>query len=326
MITRRQFGVTAGAAAASVYSAHVLAQTLETARIIVGFAPGGTTDTIARRLAESIRERYARTVTVENRPGAGGQIAVNTVKNANPDGQTILITPMSMMVVYPHIYRTLQYDPVADFAPVSMAATFDHAFAVGPAVHPSVQTVPEFLIWAKSNPSQQNFGSPAAGSVPHFLGELLGRSASMNLKHVPFPGTQPAVLSMLGGHIPAVSGPVGEFLQQTAAGRIRIIGTSGARRNRFAPNVPTYAEQGIQGVTTSEWFAAYMPVRTPADVVQRANAAIQAALGTQPVVDGFAAMGLEVSPTTGAVLAQRQKADTDRWAPIIRQIGFTADS
>ena len=299
---------------------------LDTVRIITGFPPGGTSDTICRRVAAKLAPGYGRNVVVENRTGAGGQIAVQSVRTMAPDGATILQTPMSPLGVYPHIYRKLPYDPVADLTPVTLGCTFDFGFAVGPAVPASVRNIAEFLAWCKANPAQANFGSPAAGSVPHFIGVLLGRSASVDLKHVPYRGTQPAILEMIGGQIQAVSGPIGEFTQHVAAGKCRLLAATGATRSRFAPDTPTLVEQGLRDMAFSEWFGFYLPGKAPADVVQRANTAMRAALADKETVDGLAVMGLEAKSSTSAELAALLKADTDRWGPIVKAIGFTAES
>ncbi|MEN9419029.1 MAG: hypothetical protein RI988_2649 [Pseudomonadota bacterium] len=298
----------------------------ETVRIITGFPPGGTSDTICRRVAAKLAPGYGRSVVVENRTGAGGQIAIQGVRTMAPDGTTILQTPMSMLGIYPHIYRRLPYDPVADLTPVTLGCTFDFGFAVGPAVPTSVRNIAEFLAWCKANPAQANFGSPAAGSVPHFIGALLGRNAGVELKHVPYRGTQPAILEMIGGQLPAVSGPIGEFTQHVAAGKCRLLAATGATRSRFAPDTPTMVEQGLRDMAFSEWFGFYLPGKAPADVVQRANAALRAALADKETVDGLAAMGLEAKSSTPAELAALLKADTERWGPIVKAIGFTAES
>jgi tripartite-type tricarboxylate transporter receptor subunit TctC len=295
-------------------------------RIITGFPPGGTSDTICRRVASKLAPGYGTSVVVENRAGAGGQIAIQGMKQLPPDGTAILQTPMSMLGIYPHIYKKLQYDPVADVTPVSLGATFDFGFAVGPAVPASVRNINEFLAWCKANPAQANFGSPAAGSVPHFIGVLIGRSAGVDLKHVPYRGTQPAILEMIGGQIQAVSGPVGEFTQHVAAGKIRLLATSGAQRNKFAPNVPTLVEQGLKDMAYNEWFGFYLPAKPAAEVLQRANAALRAALAEKEVVEGLEVMGLEAKSSTPAELATMLKADTERWGPVVKAIGFTADS
>jgi len=299
---------------------------LDTVRIITGFPPGGTSDTICRRVAAKLAPGYGRNVVVENRTGAGGQIAVQSVRTMAPDGTTILQTPMSPLGVYPHIYRKLPYDPVADLTPVTLGCTFDFGFAVGPAVPASVRNIAEFLAWCKANPAQANFGSPAAGSVPHFIGVLLGRSASVDLKHVPYRGTQPAILEMIGGQIQAVSGPIGEFTQHVAAGKCRLLASTGSTRSRFAPDTPTLVEQGLRDMAFSEWFGFYLPGKASADVVQRANTAMRAALADKETVDGLAVMGLEAKSSTPAELAALLKTDTDRWGPIVKAIGFTAES
>ena len=299
---------------------------LENVKLITGFPPGGTSDTICRRVAAKLTPGYARTAVVENRTGAGGQIAIQAVKAMAPDGSTILQTPMSMLGVYPHIYKKLAYDPVADLTPVTLGCTFDFGFAVGPAVPASVKSLADFLAWCKANPDKANFGSPAAGSVPHFIGALLGRNAGIDLKHVPYRGTQPAILDMIGGQVQAVSGPIGEFTQHVAASKCRLLAATGGARSKFAPDTPTMVEQGLRDMNFSEWFGFYLPGKAAADVVQRANTALRAALGDKETVDGLALMGLEAKSSTPGELAALLRADTERWGPIVKTIGFTAES
>ncbi len=317
---------TAAAALLSAIGTRAWAQTVDTLKIVTGFPPGGTSDTICRRVAERLAPGYARVAVVENKTGAGGQIAVQTVKAAPPDGSTVLQTPMSMLGVYPHIYKKLPYDPVADVLPVTPGCTFAFGSAVGPQVPASVRNVPEFLAWCKANPALANFGSPAAGSVPHFIGVLMGKQANVDLKHVPFRGTQPAILDMIGGQIAAVSGPIGEFTQHVVAGKCRLLAATGAKRSPFAPNTPTLVEQGLKDFAFEEWFGFYVPAKTPADVINRLNTAMRAALAAPETVNGLATMGLEARSSTPAELAARLKADTDRWGPLVKTIGFTADS
>ena len=329
---RRTFVRAAGAASALAalgLSGRAGAQgaTLDTVKIITGFPPGGTSDTLCRRVAENLRNgTYTKTALVENKAGAGGQIAVQSMKGAATDGSVLLQTPASMLMIYPHIYKKLSYDAFADVTAVSLACTFDFGFCVGPAVPETVKTIPEFLAWCKANPASANFGSPAAGSVPHFIGVLLGKAAGIELKHVAYRGTQPAIQDMVGGQVQAVSGPVGEFTQQVAAGKARYLGVSGATQSRFAPGVPTFAEQGYKDLVFSEWFGFYAPGGTPDAVVQRANTALRAALAAKDVVDGLAVMGLESTSSTPAELTKLLKESYDRWGPIVKQIGFTADS
>jgi len=325
--TRRQLLQSTGATAllASIGQSAFAQAQIDTAKIITGFAAGGTSDTICRRVAQKLQGDYAKAAVVENKTGAGGQIAVQTVKAAAPDGATILQTPTSILTIYPHIYKKLPYEPLTDLTPVSVGCVFDFGFAVGPAVPASVKTVPEFLAWVKSNPAGGNFGSPAAGSTPHFLGALVGKSGGVELKHAGYRGTQPAMLDLLGGNISAVSGPIGDITQHLASGKVRILATSGTKRNRFAPDVPTFAEQGMKDLAHSEWFAFFLPAGASAATVNRLNAAMKTALAQKDVIDGLGTFGLEAMSSTPAELADLIKRDTAKWAPIVKQVGFTAD-
>ena len=300
---------------------------LDNVRLITGFPPGGTSDTLCRRIAEGIKgTSYTKAAIVENKPGAGGQIAVQLMKGAATDGSVLLQTPASMLMIYPHIYKKLAYDAFTDVTAVTLACTFDFGFCVGPAVPDNVKTVAEFLAWCKANPDKANYGSPAAGSVPHFIGVLLGQAGGIELKHVPYRGSAPAVQDLVAGQIQAVSAPVGEFTKQANAGKIRFLGVSGATRSRFAPNVPTFAEQGYKDLVFSEWFGFFAPGGTPAPVVLRANGALRAALARPDVIEGLAVMGLEAKSSTPQELASLLKSSYDRWGPIVKKIGFTADS
>ncbi len=324
--TRRELLHIALATAAGSLPVLGRAQGIDTVKVLAGFAAGGTVDTLARRVAAHLNGGYAKAAVVDNRTGAGGQIAISALKAAAPDGATLLATPMSMLGIYPHTYKKLPYDPVADLAPVSLGVVFDMGFAVGPQVPASVKTVPEFLEWCKANPTNANFGSPAPGSVPHFVGELIGRAGKVDLRHVGFRGSQPAILDMLGGQIASVSAPVGEFLPHLGGGKARLLATSGATRNKFVPGTSTLVEQGLKDLVFGEWFAFYLPGKASPDAVQKAHAAIHAALADPGVVSGLAAMGLEARSSTPAELAALLKADTEKWGPIVKAIGFTAES
>jgi len=303
------------------------AQPLEIVKIVTGFPPGGTSDTLCRRVAENLRgSDYTKAALVENKAGAGGQIAVQAMKGAPTDGSVILETPASMLMIYPHIYKKLAYDAFADVTAVTLGCTFDFGFCAGPAVPGSVTDIPGFLAWCKANPDKANYGSPATGSVPHFIGVLLGQAGGVELKHVAYRGTQPAVQDMVAGQIQAVSGPVGEFTQQVNAGKARFLGVSGATRSHFAPDVPTFAEQGYKDLVFGEWFGFFAPGGTPAPVVHRVNTALRTALAQKDVIDGVAVMGLEVMSSTPEQLAALLKESYDRWGPIVKKIGFTADS
>lgn len=315
-------------ALAACFAQPAWAQTkpLSSARVIVGFSSGGTADVVGRRAAEKLQPGYASGVYLENKTGAGGQIAVQHVKNAAPDGVTILITPMSMLGIYPHIYKQLPYDPIADLIPVSTGALFEYGFSVGPAVPASITTVPQFLDWCKANPEKANFGSPAPGSTPHFIGALLGHSSGVALTQIPFRGSQPAALSLIAGQIFAVSSPLGDVIQFVKAGKCRLLATSGAQRSRFTPDVPTLKEQGFTDMVFHEWFGFFLPAKTPQAIVQNLNAALKVALATPQVIESYAAMSLEAHHTSPEELASMLKADLQRWEPLVKKIGFTVDA
>ena len=327
--TRRQILQTTSASALiASLGQNVFAQAttgIENATIVTGFAAGGTSDTTCRRLATKLGGDYAKTVVVDNRTGAGGQIAVGYVKGRPADGSTILQTPTSILTIYPHIYKKLPYDPMVDITPVSLACIFDFGFAVGPAVPASVKTVPEFLTWAKANPAGANYGSPAAGSTPHFIGALLGKKGGVELKHAAYRGTQPAMLDLLGGNISAVSGPIGDITQHLPTGKVRILGVSGAKRSRFAPEVPTFGEQGLKDMAHSEWFAFFLPAKASPELVAKLNAAMKNALVQKDVIDGLGTFGLEAMSSTPAELTELLKKDTAKWGPIVKEVGFTAE-
>ncbi|TFY99747.1 Bug family tripartite tricarboxylate transporter substrate binding protein [Ramlibacter rhizophilus] len=324
MFTRRHFvHASAAAVALAGFGRSAWAQSPETAKVIIGFAPGGTIDLVARRVADRMAPAYARNVIVENKTGAGGQIAVQAVNTAAPDGSTILLTPASPLALHPHTFKKLPYDPVADLAPVSGAVSFDYALAVGPMVPASVKTVPDFLAWAKANPAQANFGSAGNGSAAHFMGAALADAGKVKVQHIAFRGSQPAILDMVGGQLAAVIGPTGEFMSQAQAGKVRLLGTSGKQRGRFTPDVGTFAEQGYKDVQVVGWFGYYVPARTPQEVVQRLNASIRSGLADKDVIDSLAKLYMEPMPTTPAELGALQKAESEFWAGVARSIGFT---
>lgn len=305
------------------WSAH--AEALDSTRLLAGFAPGGTVDTEARHLATRMAGSYAKSVFVDNRPGGGGQIAISTLKAAPADGSTLLVTPMSMLGIYPHTYRKLPYDPFSDLTPVSTVVSVDMAFVVGPLVPSTVSDIPQFMAWCKSNPAQANFGSPAPGSMPHFVGVLLGRAGGVDLRHIGYRGSQPAIMDLVGGQIAAVSAPVGEFLQHLPGGKLRVLASSGATRSKFLPHVATLLDQGYRTLVYGEWHGIFLPGHANPAVVKAANAAVRQALANKEVIDALAAVGLEVRTSTSEELATVLRSDFERWRGIVKSIGFTAD-
>jgi tripartite-type tricarboxylate transporter receptor subunit TctC len=263
---------------------------------------------------------------VENKTGAAGRIAIDTVKNGPADGSSLLLTPYSMMAIYPHIYKALSYDPVKDFAPVCMASSMSHGLAVGPMVPATVKTLKEFVAWAKANPDKANYGSPAAGSTPHFLGALLSLDTGVPMQHVAYRGSVPGVTDVIGGQLAAMLTPHGDFLANHRAGKIRILATSGKKRSPFVPEVATFAEQGFPDLTVEEWFGFFAPAKTPANVVSAANAAINAAIKDKALIESWATQGLVPLGGSTDDMAKDLQRQLAFWGPIVKRIGFTAES
>lgn len=329
MQTRRTFIQAAGGGAlASLLPLAASAQALEQVKIYYGFPAGSAGDSVARRIGEKVAgSAYSRNVAVvDNRPGAGGRIALEVLKSAAADGSALALSPFSCTSIYPHVYSKLSYDANKDFAPVSIGAVMHHGLAVGPKVPTSVVTVRDFLAWAKANPQEANYGSPAAGSTPHFIGALLGLTANVDLRHVPYRGSVPGITDVVGGQIAAMVTPSGDFLANHRAGKLRMIATSGRQRSPFSPEVPTFAEQGFADLTTEEWFGFYAPAQTPAAAIARANAAVNAAVKERAVIDSLGVVGLIARGSTADEMAKSQQAEFERWGPLVRRIGFTAES
>jgi tripartite-type tricarboxylate transporter receptor subunit TctC len=330
MTTRRDLIKTLGGAAAlaALHPLAALAQTLEQVKIYYGFPAGSAGDSVARRVGEKMAgSAYTRNAAVvENKPGAGGRIALEVLKAAPADGSVLALTPFSCTSIYPHIYKKLSYDPVKDFAPVSIAAVMHHGLAVGPLVPASVKNVKDFLAWAKANPNEASYGSPAAGSTPHFIGALLGINNGVELKHVPYRGSIPGVTDVVGGQIASMITPSGDFIANHKAGKLRLLATSGKARSPFSPEVPTLAEQGFPELTTEEWFGFYAPAKTPAAQIAAANAAVNAAIKDKAVIDSLAVVGLIAQGSTVEEMTRSQHAEFERWGPLVKKVGFTAES
>jgi tripartite-type tricarboxylate transporter receptor subunit TctC len=329
MTTRRNFVKQAGAfAAAGAGAWHLPAMSqssIELARIFCGFPPGGTSDAISRRVADKLRGNYATNVVVENRPGAGGQIAVTATRDAAADGSALLLTPSSMLSIYPFTYPKLPYKPLQDLQPVSLACYFNHAFGVGPAVPESVKTFKDFLAWAKANPDKANYGSPAAGSMPHMIGALASMLSGTPMKHIPYRGSAPGIQDLLGGQIAAMSSPIGDYLPHVKTGKLRLLAISGINRSPFVPDVPTYRQQGLP-ITVREWYGLFLPGKANATTARRAAAYMQTALAQPDLVSSMAQFGMEVQSSSPQQLADLMKADADEWRRLIKQVGFTAES
>jgi tripartite-type tricarboxylate transporter receptor subunit TctC len=326
MTQRRRFSFAlAGALAAAFLSAAVQAQPGKPVRMVIGFPAGGSSDAVARILAEALRGKFDGPLIVESRAGAGGRIAAEYLKTAENDGSVILITPNPIVTIYPHIYRKLSYEPLRDLVPVAQVATYPLLIGVGPAAPPSVKTVRDFVQWAKANPKQAFYGSPAPGSTPHFVGVMIAKAAGVELSHVAYKGDAPSIQDLLGGQIPmSINVPFAQ-LPHVSSGKLRILATTGSKRMAQLPDVPTLAESGFPQIQTSDWFGAFVPPGTPPAAVAKIQAAIRDALKTKDVQEGFAKHAVEPAIAPPGEFAKRIKEESDQWAAVVRASGFTAE-
>jgi len=326
MPTRRHvLAASVAALSATSFLPRAFAQAVQKpVRIIVGFPAGGGTDVIARILAERLRGPYAAAVLVENKPGAAARVAVEYVKNAEPDGSVMLFTPDFPITVYPHSFRSLNYEPLKDFTPVSPAARSMLTYNVGPGVPDSVKTLADFVLWCKANPAKAVYATTAAGGTPHFVGMMLANAAGIAMNPVHYRGGAPALQDLIGGHVPAAVNPISESMTQAKAGTIRILAVTGSQRSSFLPDVPTMREAGYDVVVES-WLGAFLPARTPAGIVNALSAAIADAAKSQQMSESLAKFGNTTAFQTPADFAATVKADIARWAPVVKASGFVAE-
>ena len=299
------------------------AQSDKTLRVLVGFPAGVSIDVVTRIVAEKMKDELKRPVIVDNRPGAGGRLAAELLKSAAPDGNTVMVTPIVVPVLAPMVFSKLNYNPETDFAPVGKVCDFSFALAV-PATSP-VKNLKDFAAWLKANPQQANFGSPAAGSLPHFFGVMIGSALNVDMVHVPFNGGAALQTAVLGGHAPAGIDVVMEWQQNAKAGKVTVLATSGAQRSKVMPDVPTFREQGFGDAVGQGWFAMYAPAKTSHAAIDDINKALNKALATPEVRERFAGLGLEFGGGSAADLQKTMQDDAKRWAPIVRKSGFKAD-
>lgn len=327
MIGRRTMLNAALALALSTLCAatQVLAQGAKPLRLIVGFPAGGSSDAIARLLADAMRSRFDGPIVIENKVGAGGRIAAEFMKTADTDGSVVLLTPNPVLTIYPHIYKRLSYDPLSDLTPVAQVATYPLVIGVGPAVPVQVRTVKDYLQWSKGDPARGFYGSPAPGSTPHFVGLMLSKAGGANLSHVAYKGDAPAVQDLLGGQIPMSINVPSAQLPQLPSGRLRILATTGSKRMAQLPEVPTLAESGFPGIRTNDWFGIFVPRGTPPAAVLKLQSALREALQTKTVQEGLAKQAVDPSTATPAEFEKALREETAQWAAIVKASGFSAE-
>jgi tripartite-type tricarboxylate transporter receptor subunit TctC len=289
-------------------------------KIVSPYPAGGGTDVVARLIADKLKDSLGQTVIVENKPGASGRIGTEYAKAQPADGSTMLVVNPALFVVSPVVFSKLGYDPDADFAPVSLVTTYQFCVSV-PASSP-IKDVKGLIEWIKKNPNQANYGSPAAGSLPHFFGLMIGRAAGVEMVHTSYNGSAPLATALIGGQIPI---GVDSYDVQSAyhPDKIRILATAGKTRKR--PDIPTFKEQGYPEIEGEGWNAIVVPSKTPKPVIDKLSSAIVKAVKMPDVVEKIQGLGSDAAGTTPEEFADILKKDRERWVPIIKASGFKAE-
>lgn len=291
-------------------------------RVVFPFPAGGSGGALARLVADGLAAGLGQPAIVDNKPGAGGRIGAQMVRNAAPDGTTLLLSPIAPMAVYQHAYKSLGYDPLADFRPITQLATFEFGLAVGAGV--PARTVAELVAWVKANPQGANYGSPAPGTLPHFLGVWFGHSVGIDWRHIGYGATARPINDLVSGHIPIVFYSTNELVELHKAGRIHVLATSAGERSIFLPDVPTFREAGYD-IEATGWFGLFAPAGMQDAIVERLNRTIVTALQSVDTRDRIRALGLNATGTSAETFARIQRADAARWAPAVRASGFTGE-
>lgn len=289
-------------------------------RIVLGYPAGATSDILSRIVADQMRGTLGRPVIVENKAGAGGQIANEVVKAAAPDGNTLLITPVATMAIFPHSFAgKLRYDPFKDFVPVAHLSNFQLGFGVGANV--PAKTLAEYVAAVKKDPKLGFYASAAPGSIPHFFGVMFAKAAGIELTHVPYKGTAPALQALAGGEVAAISTVAADIGTLVRSGKARLLAVSGEKRAAAFPDVPTFRESGYDLVALP-WYAMFAPAGTPQAAIDKASKAAIAAVHDHAVRARLEQIGLEPTGLGPEELAKILKADYEKWGPPIRASGF----
>lgn len=318
---KRLFLQLVAASVAAVFTTGAIGQADKPLKIVIGTPAGASMDTLSRLLADKMRVSLSRPVVVENKAGASGRIAAETVKAAPADGSTIWVTASANVVAQPLSYANLKYDPFKDFTPVSQLASFQMALAVPAGTAGSLN---EFIATARKTPASAMFGSPSAGSLLHFLGVMLGQEAKVPLTHVPYQGSAQLVSAVVGGQVPAAFLVIADSTQYHRSGRIKALAVSGAQRSQYLPDVPTFKELGynVEGVA---WYAAYAPAGTPQALVDQISKAMADAVAQPDVQEKLRGMGLDPIGGTARELGEAHRAEYVKLGPVIKASGFKGD-
>ncbi|RZL94350.1 MAG: Twin-arginine translocation pathway signal [Variovorax sp.] len=297
------------------------AQSSTPIKLLVGFPAGGGTDAIARTLAEKLKDQLGMPVVVENRGGAGGQIAAQALKAAPADGHTLFLSHDHSISILPQVVKNPGFDPARDFVPVAGFATFANALAVSGAT--PAKSVNEYVAWVRNQRGgKDTIGVPAPASIPEFLVKLIGTKYKLDLQAAPYRGSAPMLADMLGNQISSGIGSIPDFIENQKAGKIRVVAVIGGKRQALLPQVPTFAELGLSGLEDLPYYGLFAPVGTPQPVIDRFGEALAKVLAMPDVRDRLTAMGLTVSYMPQGQFAGRVRSYTQSWEQIIKGSGF----
>jgi tripartite-type tricarboxylate transporter receptor subunit TctC len=291
--------------------------------IVVPFAAGGTTDILARVVGQYVSKDLGQPVIVDNRAGAGGNIGAQNVARAAPDGYTLLMGTVGTHAINQSLYKKMPFDPIKDFAPLSRVALVPNLLVANPAQ--PYKNVKEMIAYAKANPGKVTFGSSGSGSSIHLSGELFQHMAGVEMQHVPYRGSAPAVTDLLGGQIAVMFDNMPSAIGHVKSGKLRALAVTTPKRSPALPDVPTIAEAGVPGYSATSWFGLLAPANTPAPVVARLNAAILKALADPEVKKKMAEQGAEPFGEKPEQFAEFIRSETAKWAKTVKQSGATAD-
>jgi len=291
-------------------------------KIVVPFSPGTGMDILARTLQPRLSESWHQPVVVENKPGASGNVGANLVAHAAPDGYT-LVMGASTLVINTALYADMPYDPLTDLAPIGLAANASLMLVAHPKT--GYRSAADLIADAKAHPGKYVYGSPGIATPHHLAMELFKNRAGIDLVHVPFSATGPAVTQLLGGEVPLMFLPVHVALAHVKAGKLVALATGGAKRSPLAPDVPTLGELGLRDADTDIWYALWAPAHTPADIITKINASLRAALAAPEVRDALSKQGMQVVTSSAAELAERERSEAARWSQIVKAAGIKAE-
>ena len=292
-------------------------------RWVVPFPPGGAMDAIARTLGEKAGKTLGQPFVIENKPGAGGNIGADFVAKQPGDGYTLMITSIGMATNKP-LYGKLSYDPIKDFAPVSLLAVVSNVLVTN-ATQPDVKTAKDVIAAARNAPGKLTYASAGNGTSIHLAGEVFTSLAQVDMLHVPYKGSGPAVSDLLGGQVNYMFDSITSARPHIGSGKLRALGVTTAKRSKTLPNVPTLAEAGLPGYEVSPWFAVFMPAATPKDIVAKVNSALLEAMKDPDVVKRFETIGAEPVGSTPEEMAQHLARESERWTKLIQERGIKLD-